>query len=199
MGSSRIWFTSDTHFGHKNILKYEPHRVKELGIGSIEEHDLAIINLYNKLVKSEDIVYHLGDIGVDRAIGKYIRQLNGTKHLIVGNHDKMSDKQYRIMGFASVSREMTIKLGGRYLRLSHYPYREGMLKAIWRQLFGSPLRDVHKRPINDGKWLLHGHIHSRAKIIPYGKQIHIGVDTWGMMPVSWEQVNSIISKQEKGK
>ena len=191
----RVWFTSDWHLGHANILKFEPGRARVLKCTTIEEHDAALLARYNALVKPYDIVYVLGDVGFRdaKSVTNHVMQMNGTKHLIMGNHDRLSDEQYRRMGFASVTREMLIKLGGIYLRLSHYPYREGWLREMYRFLSGGHiLRDRHKRPTRDNKWLLHGHIHSRAIAIPYHRQIHIGVDTWQYRPVSWEQINSVI-------
>ena len=196
----RFWFTSDWHLGHADVLKFEPGRAKVLQCSSIEEHDAALVERYNKIVKPHDIVYVLGDVGFTdvKSVTGHVMQLNGSKHLILGNHDRLSAEQYRRMGFMSVLTEAVIKLGGMRLRLSHYPYRENWLRETARFLSGGHiLRDRHKRPMNDGKWILHGHVHSRAVTIPYHKQIHIGVDTSNYQPVSWEQVLDIITKHNK--
>ena len=190
---SRTWFTSDLHLGHANILKFEPRRREVLGVEFIEEHDAALIARLNKQIRPEDRVYVLGDVGNPFLISK----LNGEKHLILGNHDALSAAQYRRAGFVSVQNEVILKLGKTYFRLSHYPYRAGIFERLWRRLRGfMPARDNHKRPLNDGKWLLHGHIHSRGSRIPYKNQIHVGVDTWNYLPMSWEQVQGLIKGDE---
>jgi len=191
--SRRIWFIADPHFGHANILKFQPNRLKMMSGTVIENHDRKLVERFNKHIKPQDVVYFLGDIGEPY----HIQLINGTKHLIRGNHDRHSDAHYLKMGFTSVCYETKIKLGKHYLLLSHYPYREGLFRSLWRRLRGiPPLRDNHKRPYNDGKILLHGHIHGRGTTIPYGRQIHVGLDVWDCNPVSWEQISNIINKME---
>ena len=79
---SRVFFTSDLHFGHKNLCQ---------GLRGMtsEESDQLIINNWNKVVTKRDLVYVLGDITMENQndIPKYIKQLNGRIILIGGNHD----------------------------------------------------------------------------------------------------------------
>ena len=86
MGSleRKIWFTSDTHFGHKKEFLFGPR-----GFTSSEEHDAAIIEKWNSMIDPCDEVYHLGDIMLgDNEYGiKCLEQLNGRIHIIIGNHD----------------------------------------------------------------------------------------------------------------
>lgn len=82
------YFISDTHFGHSNILKFE--RTK---FSSIEDHDFYILSLLKNRLKSNDILYHLGDFG--NLTGSIMEQWKGLpcyKILIVGNHDKQKGK-----------------------------------------------------------------------------------------------------------
>ena len=53
---SGVFFTSDTHFGHENILKF-----CNRPFSSIEDHDLALINNWNSVIGNDDTVFHLGD------------------------------------------------------------------------------------------------------------------------------------------
>ncbi len=78
-----IYFISDTHFGHRNIVRYRP-------FNDIEEMDNTLINNWNSTVHENDEVYILGDFiyKSDKHCSYYLRQLAGKKHLIVGNHDK---------------------------------------------------------------------------------------------------------------
>ena len=80
-----IKLISDLHFGHTNLLKFERGL-----FDTIEEHDDYIIASINKAVKNTDTLYILGDIGnVEK-----VRQLNGRKVFIMGNHDKRPIKEY---------------------------------------------------------------------------------------------------------
>lgn len=77
-----IWFTSDTHFNHDNIIKY-----CNRPFSSITEMNEALIKNWNELVKPDDTIYHLGDFGFGK-IENIVRRLNGRKYLIIGSHDK---------------------------------------------------------------------------------------------------------------
>lgn len=52
----KIWFTSDLHFGHKNIIRF-----CDRPWNSVEEMDEALINNWNSVVGDDDIVFDLGD------------------------------------------------------------------------------------------------------------------------------------------
>lgn len=91
--SQNVWFTSDLHIGHKNILKHQPNRIKHMSLSSendIEKHDKWLINYWNRTVKRNDIVYICGDfiMGNKQFTEKVLKQLVGNKHLILGNHDR---------------------------------------------------------------------------------------------------------------
>lgn len=81
-----IWFTSDTHFNHENILKFEGGRPE---FSSVEEMNEVMIENWNSVVKPGDRIYHLGDVffGSREEFKKLWPRLNGSKRLIVGNHD----------------------------------------------------------------------------------------------------------------
>ncbi len=78
------WFTSDTHFSHKNILKYEKEARPFENVYVMNE---ALIDRWNSVVKARDVVYHLGDISLDKRSLSLIGKLNGHKRLVMGNHD----------------------------------------------------------------------------------------------------------------
>lgn len=85
-----VFVTSDTHFGHANIITY-----CNRPFASVEEMDEAMIARWNAVVKPEDKVYHLGDVYMSKSYGRAERtlaRLNGTKVLILGNHDNGKDQ-----------------------------------------------------------------------------------------------------------
>ena len=108
---------ADTHFGHKNVIEYENRP-----FSSIEEMDNAMINNWNKVVGGDDIVYVLGDFsfyGIDKT-SKILKQLNGVKKLVMGNHDRgRSAAWLRKAGFNEVY-DTSIVLN-EFLVLSHKP------------------------------------------------------------------------------
>jgi len=82
-----IWFVSDTHWGHANILKFktadgDPLRVFE----SVEHMDETMVENWNRVVATCDIVYHLGDVYFGQG-HQVLPRLKGRKRLILGNHD----------------------------------------------------------------------------------------------------------------
>lgn len=79
-----IYFTSDLHLGHKNILKYE-NRDKKLNISTIQEHDDKLIQNWNSIVTKDDLVFILGDVSFYGAkkTNELIKCLNGEKILIL--------------------------------------------------------------------------------------------------------------------
>lgn len=189
-----IYFTSDQHFWHSNVIKY-----CNRPFSSVEEMNEKLIANYNSVVAPEDVVYHLGDFSMAfRSVEIYPQRLNGTKHLIMGNHDfchpshkkgkaqpEIWKRKYLDCGFASVS------LGGVYdfkelsvpVHISHMPYKNlepgehGEKHAQWR-------------PDDKGLWLLHGHTHGKWKV--KDKMIDCGVDAWDYKPVSIEEIRGII-------
>lgn len=96
--NQKVFFTSDTHFQHKNIINYcsRPWMsgVDELGNACATDEDVIkmdedLINKWNSTVSDNDIVYHLGDfaLGNRENIAKIRSKLNGKIHLVLGNHD----------------------------------------------------------------------------------------------------------------
>ena len=80
-----IFFTSDSHFGHANIIKH-----CNRPFSSVEEMDEHLISAWNSRVRPSDTIYILGDL-IFRSTASpdsYLSRLRGKKHLILGNHDK---------------------------------------------------------------------------------------------------------------
>lgn len=96
----KIWFVSDTHFGHVSILYFHPLRREACGVtleelqsdknSAIAKHDQWLINKWNSVVRKQDTVYFLGDFCLKNKeyTENILRQLKGKKFLIRGNHDK---------------------------------------------------------------------------------------------------------------
>ena len=88
----KVFVISDTHFGHSNIIKYEPEKRP---FATIEEHDKELIERWNATVTDKDTVWHLGDVYFGKNNYWVLGLLKGTKHLVMGNHDHYSIDIYK--------------------------------------------------------------------------------------------------------
>lgn len=85
-----LWFVSDTHFGHANIINY-----CQRPFASTEEMDEAMIERWNAVVRPSDHIYHLGDVAMRKAdLLRVMPRLVGHKRLVRGNHDIFPTKEY---------------------------------------------------------------------------------------------------------
>lgn len=114
------FYIADLHFGHKNALSYDNRPFT-----NIEVNDRFIMKQWNDTVNIDDDVYILGDISwynVTKTI-EIIKQLNGNKHLIVGNHDTsfLKNKEFREC-FVEICDYKEIYLNNKEgIVLCHYP------------------------------------------------------------------------------
>jgi len=167
--SSRIFFSSDTHFSHANIIRY-----CNRPFSSITEMDDAIIGNWNSIVRSDDVVYHLGDFcwGDPR---DYVGRLNGKIFLIAGSHDKNCRNQANLFQRVFQNGSLDTVINNQAMTLSHCYYR------VWEKS-------------HYDAWNLYGHSH--GTLPPIGKAWDVGVDNNNFMPLSFEQVEEIMSKRE---
>lgn len=114
------YFIADLHFGHKNVLSFDARPFK-----TIEDHDVVLITNWNDTVGLDDDVYILGDISWYNATKtiEIFKQLNGKKHLIVGNHDSKLIKNKELQKeFEEICDYKELDIGkGNICVLSHYP------------------------------------------------------------------------------
>lgn len=111
------YFIADTHFNHDKIIDFCDRPYK-----NVLEMNKTIINNWNKTVKSDDVVYHLGDFAFDNieTITKFRSLLNGKIFLVMGNHDRYSVKRYYDAGFDRVY-DKPILICNQDVILSHEP------------------------------------------------------------------------------
>ena len=92
---SRVFLTSDTHFGHAGVCRFlREDGTKLRPWDDPDEMDEAMVKAWNETVKPTDKVYHLGDVVINRKALKTLDRLNGNKVLIKGNHDIFDLKDY---------------------------------------------------------------------------------------------------------
>lgn len=174
-------------------------KFKVLNKQLIDQMNERLIEEINSKVKKRDQLYILGDFafGAIENAKKILSRINGQKILIKGNHDRNCSVMLS-MGFHEVFENEEIKLGDKKVLVSHFPY----LPSFWERLKGYILIKLgiwkefdrkysHKRIKNEGKVLLHGHIHSN--IMVSGNQIHVGVESNKGIPLSELDILKIIA------
>jgi len=171
-----IWFTSDQHYGHANIIKYcgRPY-------SNTQEMELDLIAKFNAVVKPEDVVWHLGDFAMNEdVVPQILPRLLGQHRLVAGNHDKCHSKNKKsteaVKRYLGYGFKEVVEIAELHpFKLCHIPYGDSRYP-------GSSIPDT-------GDWLLCGHIHEQWKL--KDKMINVGVDVWGMSPVSLETLVAI--------
>lgn len=88
---------ADMHLGHRSIIKFlRPDGSKERPWDNVEEMNEALIANWNSVVRPKDTVIVLGDFVINRSALPLAARLNGTKELVMGNHDTMRAEEYLV-------------------------------------------------------------------------------------------------------
>lgn len=185
-----VFITSDTHFRHKNIPFMGDGRPFE----TIEEHDAALAENWNRTVRPRDTVIHLGDVAMSTRIEslKILDSLNGRKILVPGNHDYVSavETESRRERYAPVYARVFDKVWPDMVRfgrvvMSHYPPAE-------IPDHGEEDRYPQMRPeLFEGALYLHGHTHqghTHTQLPGNALAISVGVDANSYRPVSIDMI-----------
>ena len=180
--------TSDTHFGHANIIEYA-----ERPFAHVDQMNGEMIRRWNRTVGPVDVVVHLGDL----ALGQLERTLpltsalNGTRYLVPGNHDRVSSVNrggrnierfrpaYEAAGWIILDEVVEAEVGGRPFLLSHFPYAGDSHDKSGE---GVVDRYAAARPPDTGLPLVHGHTHHGPA--SHGHQFEAWVDIHDFTPVA---------------
>lgn len=181
-----IWFTSDLHFGHANIIE-----LCNRPFDSIQHMNDMLVENWNNNVSANDTVYVVGDfaMGIIADNLPIAQRLNGDKRLILGNHDrpfptgKNLDRWYREYSqyFSDIRIHDVINIAGNDVHLNHFPFTGDSHDSDRFENF---------RPVDEGQFLIHGHIHSTQRI--NGRMIHVGTDAWNYRPASIDEITELI-------
>lgn len=187
-GTEHLFFISDTHFSHQNIIKYcnRPFKTKE-------EMDHILIQKWNEKVQPEDIVFHLGDFAFGNRSNwlSILNGLNGIKYLIQGNHDGKDSIPEGC--FAGIEDMLKLSIWDAEMSTYNEFYLTHFPLATWTG-------------INRGVFNLHGHIHSTPDLQGTGydikvainapwNQYDVGVDRNNFAPISYDELKVIFTKR----
>lgn len=167
-----IWFISDTHFFHANMLKFTDDKgaLVRPGFASIEDMNETMVQNWNAVVKPQDHVWHLGDVTFqyNGIFNNIMSQLNGHKRLVVGNHDKMLNPNL-FRWFEKV--ELWRGFKEENFVCSHIPLRKDNFRG-------------------GVQYNVHGHIHER--VIDDPTYVNVCVEQINYTPISMEEITDRI-------
>ena len=167
----RTLFCADTHFGHKSMLSSRMPRPRPFE--TIEAHDEALVAAWNKAVRPDDIVWHLGDFAYKCDLGYAAAiqaRLHGRIHLVRGNHDELAERLTWAGPIVDVQRVFVQDPGmptPQALWASHYAH------VTWPHAWHGDL---------------HVYGHSHGGIPATRTSIDVGVDCWDWRPVTLGEI-----------
>lgn len=164
------YFTSDPHYRHKNIIKYQNRPFRD-----VNHMNEMLIQNWNTRVQPEDTCYCLGDFGFGDVndLEPILSRLQGHKHLIIGNHDREGRK---LKGWETVQSYVETHVNGQHIVLFHYAPR------IWNRA-------------HCGTIALYGHSHGH---MPGNSQsLDVGVDCWEYRPVTLREIKTRLATLPK--
>ncbi len=182
---SKVFFTSDTHFFHTKILEYCNRPYQDM-----DEMNQALIDNWNKVVSSDDIVYHLGDVAMGgkskaESVSKILSSLNGTIYLIKGNHESYVLKDPCRERFEWVRDYYELRYENKLIIMQHFPL------LTWNM---AGKVDAEGRPL---AFSLHGHCHSSIDALNSATtRLDVGVDSHNYTPISLDDIISIMNQRQ---
>lgn len=158
----QIYFIADLHLGHENILGFGQRKHSDM-----EEMHVAIMEKWNSVVrKQNDIVWVLGDVAMSVASLEWLNYMNGSKRLILGNHDTFQYPVYE----KYFDKVMHFHKGYKGIVLTHIPIHPNEL--VYRSW----------------KWNIHGHIHHKEKNNLGPQYLNVNMDIVGYAPLHLDEV-----------
>lgn len=209
----KIWFTSDSHYWHKNITYGEsvwPSKdMSTRRFDTTQEMSNHIVEQINKYVAEDDILFHLGDwsfSGINN-IWNFRKQLKVKEiHLLIGNHDNHIVKNYELPNVRRVEPYSSILEDGKPISGEYPDYVEAQtifksvnkmleieIDGIGLHLLHYPLESWNSR---HGKTIhLHGHTHGNLPIKE--GRLDVGIDNAFKLfgeykPFSWEEIKTLL-------
>lgn len=202
---SKTFFTSDTHFGHANIIRYskrpfllpgdvvtingkEEWANKSIKKSRADEMDALLYSNWNTTIGPNDTVYHLGDLcfGDTKSVLNCLSKLNGRINFIYGNHDSA----LRVVGYDLIHFYADLKNRIRFLGDYQEVVVEGQEITLAHYAMHVWNRSHH------GSWNLYGHSHGSLPDDPHAKAFDVGVDCHNFKPLSFQEVKTIMAKKE---
>lgn len=169
MSERKIFVTSDLHFSHEAVLKYNNRPWKNV----LEMND-ALIENWNRKVNKRDTVIIVGDFAWERH-GYFLNVLNGKKELVIGSHDKMPKKY--LDSFSNVYMTKTFDYKKRTFVAMHCCPR------VWEKS-------------HYGSICLFGHSHGRLNTYNLSFDVGVDVPQNRYSPINMDEILERVSVRE---
>jgi len=165
--TSRVFGIADLHIGHKKVIEFES---EYRPFKTIKEHDEFLIDSINSKVTKRDVLWILGDVAFGRTALEKVALINGTKKLIMGNHDKYPAREY-LKYFSQI--------------FGSVKYRDCILTHI----------PIHPNQFVRYKFNIHGHLHHETLKDP--RYICVSVEQTGLAPVLFDELIYLAETKNK--
>ena len=177
---SKIWLTSDLHFGHDREFVWGAR-----GFEDVEEMNVAIVQRFNSVISPEDTLYILGDVmlGDNEAGIDCLKRINGKKIFIRGNHDTNARVEL-LKNFTEEEIKWAdmIKYKKKNIYLSHHP------------TIVTNVGELHNLILN-----FYGHTHQIENFYDnYVNMYHVGVDSHNCYPVLIDDAIAAVKEKIQG-
>ncbi len=190
-----IWFSADHHFGHTRIAELTNRPWTD-----VDEMNEALIDNHNAVVADDDLVILVGDLCMGKIAEslELVRRLRGNLVLVSGNHDRTHPcynhkpgrreefmQKYQEVGLTLWPEQILFPILGTGINalICHFPYTGDS--------HGED-RYAEHRPVDTGRFLLHGHVHD--SFLARGRMYNVGVDVHDYFPVSLDTIISYIKE-----
>lgn len=178
MNLTTTYVTSDSHFGHSNVIKYSNRPY-----ANADEMDEALINNWNSLVKDSDTIFHLGDFSF-KDPAQYLRRLKGKIIMLPGNHDQMFYKNKKLLERfenAAMLHEVTKSIDGVKFNLTcEVKYDDGARGGL---IVMNHYANLVWNKSHHGAIHLHGHSHGSLRYPKAMRAMDVGVDPMSYFPI----------------
>lgn len=165
---ANTWITSDLHFFHKNILKFQPNRAAQFA--SVDEMNAFIVRHINETVGEDGILFHLGDLSFGRA-DETVDLLGAIKvrevHSVFGNHDDEEHMRSLARRLSLVGSTKWIFHGER-ITLKTQKNEEMVCDHFPLQVWNKSHHNAYH---------VHGHCHGSLSNEGYGRRCDVGFDS----------------------
>jgi calcineurin-like phosphoesterase family protein len=171
---SEVFFCSDHHFGHNNIIKFTDKSGNKIRpFDSIEQMHETIIPNHNSVVGKNDIVYFLGDVTFNKKYLPLLNEMNGEKYLVKGNHDCFNATTY----------------------LEYFKDIYGVIKKYDFVLTHVP---IHPSQLDRWKLNIHGHLHKDIVLldnVPDKRYYNVSMEAINCTPVSLDTIKQFVESR----